>query len=249
MDALVEGMDSGAHPPQTRKRVVLKVASMLLWGMILAFAAWLAFREPSAANFITAAALLVLFVAVNAQVALTQWAHHRGIRSLTAKLHGTGYISELGGLPNRNYLLSELRREMPRARNEGTPFTLIVFSLDNLDEIKERRGADFVDRAVHGAVETLRRVTRNSDFLAHLGGARFCVLLVECGKADSFNYLRRVPGSVPVSDGRHMYDVPFTARLAQYDMESMYATDVLAEAEDAKPLKRKAGSRPDARAA
>jgi hypothetical protein len=46
-----------------------------------------------------------------------------------------------------------------------------------------------------------------------------------------------------------MYDVPITARMAEYDMESLYATDVLAEAEEAKPLRRKTVTGPESKAA
>jgi hypothetical protein len=48
-----------------------------------------------------------------------------------------------------------------------------------------------------------------------------------------------VPGSVPVSDGRTMYDVPVSARMMQYDLEALYATDVLRDVEEAKPLRRR----------
>ena len=36
-----------------------------------------------------------------------------------------------------------------------------------------------------------------------------------------------------------MYDVTVTARVHQYDMESLYATDVLREMEESRPLRRK----------
>ncbi len=235
--------------PQGRNRLLLRAVSLVLWGAVLALVFTNALVRPSLVSVATAAAFLLLFAIVNAQFLLLRWTTSRRFRHLDAKIKGAGYISELGGLPNRNYLLAELRREMPRARTENTPFTLLVLSLDTLDEVRERRGADFADRALHQMVEVLRRATRNSDFLAHLGGARFCVMLVECSGNDAFLYLKRLSGTVAVSDGRHMYDVPITARLAQYDMESLYATDVLAEAEEARPLQRKLPQGPDVRVA
>ncbi len=249
MKTPMDGEETGEHAGRSRRRTVVRVASLLLWGVIVAYATSMAAREPSLANVITAAGLAVLFALVNAQMFLVQWAGKRSFRRLSAKLNGAGYISELGGLPNRNYLLAELRREMPRSRSEETPFTLIIFSLDSLDEVIERRGEAFGERVMHSAVELLRRSTRNSDFLAHLGGTRFCVLLVECTYEEGFNYLKRVPGTVPASDGLHMYDVPLTARMAQYDMESLYATDVLTEAEESQPLRRKVTLRAEQRAA
>lgn len=249
MTTQMDGEETPDRSGGGRRRTVIRVVSMLLWGVIVAYAASQAVREPSVTNLVTAGGLVVLFALVNAQMFLVQWAGKRSFRRLSAKLNGSGYISELGGLPNRNYLLAELRREMPRARSEETPFTLIIFSLDTLDEVIERRGPDFGERVMHSAVELLRRSTRNSDFLAHLGGTRFCVLLVECTYQEGFNYLKRVPGTVPASDGLHMYDVPLTARMAQYDMESLYATDVLSEAEESQPLRRKVTLKAEQRAA
>ena len=42
-----------------------------------------------------------------------------------------------------------------------------------------------------------------------------------------------------MSDGRTMYEVPVAARVHQYDLEALYATDVLNEAEQSQPLRRK----------
>lgn len=232
-----------------RRHFYMRMATMALWSLVVVFVCVNAVNNPTTASVITAAGLTLLFVIVQVQVLVVQWIGRRNFKRLDAKLKGSGYISELDGLPNRNYLLAELRREMPRARSEDTPFTLVVFDFGDIEGIRERRGADFADRAVHAMVEVLRRTTRNSDFLAHLGGTRFCVLLVECRIEDAYTYLRRLPGAVAVSDGRFMLDVPIVARMAQYDMESLYATDVLADAEESRPLQRKITPRADSRAA
>jgi diguanylate cyclase (GGDEF)-like protein len=242
-------LETPGQPQRLRRRLLLAIGSLMLWGLTLSLVVGHAVARPSVVSVLIAVIFVLLFAVVYAQMAIIAWMGNRSFHRLNSKIKGSGYISELGGLPNRNYLLAELRREMPRARSEGVPFSVMVLSLDTLDEVRERRGDAFADRALHQLVETLRRATRNSDFLAHLGGARFCVLLVECTGRDALLYLKRLPGSVAVSDGRHMYDVPITARLAQYDMESLYATDVLAEAEEARALQRKMPSRPEIRVA
>jgi diguanylate cyclase (GGDEF)-like protein len=220
-----------------------------LWGAILAFVVFTAVTHPSVASILSAGAFAILFAVVHAQIMLARWLDHRRFRMMSSKLTGTGYISELHDLPNRNYLLSELRREMPRARSEETPFTLVIFDLDDVDAIRGRRGEAFVNRSITSMVELLKRVTRSSDFLAHLGGERFCAVLNECSYEQGFLYLKRVPGTIAVSDGRRMLEVRVTARMMQYDMESLYATDVLHDAEESAPLRRKEAQRPNAMAA
>lgn len=221
-----------------RRRTLIRLATVVMWGAVLAFQVGLTVRHPNATNVISTTAFGLLFLVVYAQLFLVGWLGERRWTRLTARLHGSAYLSELENLPNRNYLLSELRREMPRARAAGTPFVLIVLSLETLDEVRARRGDQFGDRAINGLASVLKRFTRTSDFVAHLGGHRFCVMLNECSYEDSFIYLRRVPGTIAVSDGHRMFEVPVSARVSQYDMEGLYATDVLREAEEAQPLRR-----------
>lgn len=222
----------------SRRKLILRTITLVLWGMVLAYQVALTFANPKTLNIIATVAFTLLFLVVYAQLFLVRWLGERRWARITARLHGSAYLSDLENLPNRNYLLSELRREMPRARSSGKPFVLIVLSLDNIDEIRARRGDGFADRAINGLAVVLKRFTRTSDFVAHLGGARFCVLLNGCTYDNSFIYLRRVPGTIAVSDGHRMFEVPVSARIHEYDLENLYATDVLREAEEAKPLRR-----------
>lgn len=232
------GLEQSEERPKGRK-VAVRVVSLVLWAVIIAYQVVMTAMDPSALNIIATATFVLLCVGVNAQLVLAGWLQERNWLRLTAKLQGSSYLSDLENLPNRNYLLSELRREMPRARAHGKPFVLIVLSLDNLEEIRARRGDAFAERAVTGLAMVLKRFTRTSDFIAHLGGHRFCVMLNECTLEDSHLYLQRIPGTIAVSDGHRMFEVPVMARLTQYDMESLYATDVLRDAEEAKPLRRR----------
>ena len=233
---------------ETRKHVI-RVALLIAWGVVLAIQISACVANPSMSNVIVASAFGLLFVIVNANLFLIGWMGGRSWRRVSSRLHGAAYLSDFHNLPNRNYVLAELRREMPRARAHNTPFVLIQLSLETIDQVRERRGEDFADRSVNALVEALKRLTRSSDFLAHLGGPRFGVMLVECTLEQSYIYLKRVPGNISVSDGHQMLDVPVTARVHQYDLESLYATDVLRDLEETKPLRRREQPRMDALAA
>ena len=235
-------------PNEARKHVV-RIALLVAWGVVVALQVTSTVRNPSTSNIIVTVAFGLLFLVVNANLFLIGWMGGRSWRRVSSRLHGAAYLSEFHNLPNRNYVLAELRREMPRARAHNSPFVLIQLSLETIDEVRARRGADFADRSVNALVEALKRLTRSSDFLAHLGGSRFGVMLVECTLEQSYIYLKRVPGSLAVSDGHQMLDVPVTARVHQYDLESLYATDVLRDLEETKPLRRREQPRMDSLAA
>jgi len=241
--------EGDGQPAGSRGRHLVRVIALAAWGVLLAIVYSVAIASPTLSNVVIAGGLTLTFGLVNLQILLARWMGHRQFRRLTNKLHGSAYLSELQNLPNRNYLLAELRREMPRARSAHEPFVLIQLSIDELEMIRMRRGDEFADRSVLALTEVLKRLTRSSDFLAHLGGAHFCVMLVECTREQSWTYLKRVPGIIPVSDGFRMLDVTVTERIHEYDLESLYATDVLREVEETKPMRRKEEPRMDAIAA
>jgi diguanylate cyclase (GGDEF)-like protein len=239
--------DSAAQGPPRRR--LIPVLSLLLWVAVMSFQVANVVSSPSLVNGFVAAAFIALCLAVNAQLLLVRWMGQRNWNRMMSKMHRSSYLSDAHNLPNRNYLLAELRREMPRARTTHTPFTLVLVSLDSIAEIRERRGDAFAHRAAVALADTLRRITRNADFIAHLQDAEFCVMLNECSAEQAWLYLRMVPGSVAVSDGRQMLDVSVSARMTQYDLEALYATDVLRDVEEAKPLRRREEPRLDSQAA
>lgn len=243
------GRFPGEAPRPSRRRHFIRAASFVLWGLVLALQGSRMLADPSMANSIVFAGFGFLFLLVNVQIFITQWAGEKVWQRLHARMQGSTYLSELHDLPNRNYILSELRREMPRARSHEQAFVLVQVSIDELAEIRERRGADFSQRAVNALVDVLKRLSRKSDFLAHVGDGRFIVLLVDSNREQAATYLRRVPGSLSISDGHRMLDVAVTVRLYEYDMEALYATDVLRDVEESKPLRRREERRMDAIAA
>jgi diguanylate cyclase (GGDEF)-like protein len=228
-----------SDPVVSRRRHVVRVANIVLWATSVAFQSMIAMMNPSILTVVLALSVVLLCLGMNAQVLLLRWAGNRHWRRTVARLHGSAYVSDLNDLPNRNYLLAEIRREMPRARQSGRTFVLVQVSFDTLAEVRERRGNEFGGRAINALAELLKRVTRHSDFVAHLGGPRFVVMLNECTLQHSGIYLQRIPATVAVSDGRHMFEVPLSVRLAEYDMESLYATDVVRDVEEASTLRRR----------
>ncbi len=240
------------HPdddPAAPRHQVLRLLALVGWGIVLAVQIGQYVRTPSTANLVVTVGLATLFILFLAHALFIRIVQQRHWHRVAARLQGAAYISEFHNLPNRNYVLAELRREMPRARALQAPFVLVQLSIENIAEIRERRGDDFANRAVNALADVLKRLTRSSDFLAHLGGARFCVMLVECTLEQSFVYLKRVPGTIAVSDGHNVLDVPITARVLQYDLQALYATDVLRDLEETRPLRRREEPRPDALAA
>jgi len=129
------------------------------------------------------------------------------------------------GLPNRNYLIDQLSREIARAERYGTTITLAVIELARVDELQRSWGGDILDRAAAHVAETLRRVTRASDFLARLDEQRFAVVLLECTREQAVRFADRITLAVanrplePAGRQRVPVYVAVQARATQFERE------------------------------
>ena len=221
------------------RRVSARALVVAGWVAVVAATIVTAVREPTVGSYVLPALVAVLFALTEASRRVSAKARHRVLRDLMLRLDNTTYTSDREDLPNRNYMLDQLRREMPRARATGEPFVVVVVTIDNLEALADRRGADFAERAVRSLSRSIERSTRTSDFAAELEPGSFGVLLYDCDLARAQGFLRRLPGTIAISNGKQMLEVALIVRTSEYDMESVYAIDVLREAEEA-PLAREA---------
>ncbi|HEX6031887.1 MAG TPA: GGDEF domain-containing protein [Tepidiformaceae bacterium] len=222
------------------RRARWKLISLVGWDRLITLG-WLsvgglslyeAVVRPGAQSLGIAGILVTLFFLSQLRTRLSRQALHRGLRDLELRLENASYMSEFKNIPNRNYLLDQLRREMPRARAFGEPFVLVIVCIDDLKGIAGRRGEAYGALVVRSLARLIERFTRASDFAAQLEEGCYCVLLYDCTETVAQSYLRRIPGSIAVSTGKEMLEVPLAVRMAQYDMESFYAIDVLREVEE-----------------
>ncbi len=207
------------------------------WAVVGLATVGLALREPGLSTVAIPILLGILFAATVASQRTSRNARHRGLRDLQLRLDNATYLNEFQNLPNRNYMLDQLRREMPRARATRETFVLVVVSIQHLDAIAERRGTDFAERSSRSLASLIERFTRASDFAAELAPGSFGILLYDCRAEMATSYLRRIPGVIAVSTGKLMLDIPLMVRMSEYDLESLYAIDVLREAEEDQPVR------------
>ena len=212
----------------------LRKLMYLPWAAVLGVMVVVALDQPGPLPIALPVLLVLTFIGSQQLHRFSERARRNGLLDLQRRLDNASYLNEFQSLPNRNYMLDQLRREMPRARQAGQTFVVVVVSIADLAGIEERRGPDFARRVETALARLIERFTRASDFAAELGPGAFGVILCECDMAMARAYLRRVPGVLAVSNGRHMLEAPLNVRVIEYDMESLYAIDVLREAEEAK---------------
>ena len=239
-ETVLEASPDDAPPSGVRRRrkAAVRNAALLLWGALIALETLNAVTDPTSLNIGIAVMFVLLCVCVSAQIFVARWANNQHWRRLVVRMHGTNYLAEAFNLPNRNYLMSELRREMPRARQSKMHFYLLQVSFDSFVEVRMRRGQEFCDRALGALAATLERVS-GTDFLSYLEQTRFVILVNDTDPQSVMRLLRTIPGAIPVSDGHTTWDVPVSARVLQYDREALYASDLIRELEESAPLRRR----------
>jgi two-component system cell cycle response regulator len=83
----------------------------------------------------------------------------------------------LTGLYNRRFAAPQLASVAVRAREEGTPFAVMVMDLDRFKQVNDLHGHAAGDQVL---VEVARRLTANlreTDVLARIGGEEFLAIL------------------------------------------------------------------------
>lgn len=95
-------------------------------------------------------------------------------------------------LPTRQHLIDSLARDISRSQRYSHSLTLAVVAISQFDELRGAWGAGTASQAVRHVADTLRRITRASDFLARLDDDRFAVILLQCTERQAAVFADRV---------------------------------------------------------
>jgi diguanylate cyclase (GGDEF)-like protein/PAS domain S-box-containing protein len=95
-------------------------------------------------------------------------------------------------LSNRRRFEEELRRRLNEARRYGDHGAVLLFDIDKLKNLNDTLGPSAGDAALRRVARVLGRVTRDSDFLARLGGDDFAVLLPRSDEAGARRCAQRI---------------------------------------------------------
>ncbi|HEX6029993.1 MAG TPA: diguanylate cyclase [Tepidiformaceae bacterium] len=144
--------------------------------------------------------------------------------SLEDSDHAALYADPETGLPNRNHLIDQITREIARAERYMYDLTLAVVEIERLDDLEATWGPEITGKSIVHTNQTLKRVTRASDFLARVDEHRFALVLMQCNGEQAKKLGERIEIAVanrPIRSGSRMRGVPvyLTAKVTslQYD--------------------------------
>lgn len=102
----------------------------------------------------------------------------------------------LTGLANRERFIQRLDEELQRARRTGRPFALAVIDIDLFKRVNDTHGHQAGDRVLAAFATHLKRLLRNVDLPARIGGEEFAILFPETSLADAVQVVERLRRSV-----------------------------------------------------
>ena len=187
---------NGRHTPRLLRpgvpalavpRVLHRPASCQLafvFGGILSFSELFVFVSLSP---LAGAALAVSSVGLAAAVRQQLLGRSRATeaRAAAARENAEPTVDSETRLPNRGQLIDQLVRDIARTRRYSHDLTLAVVEIARFDDFRASWGPETTRAAVLHVAETLRRVTRSSDFVARLDSARFAILLIQCDETQA----------------------------------------------------------------
>jgi diguanylate cyclase len=119
----------------------------------------------------------------------------------------------LTGIANRKAFDEHLERLSAIARRYGTPLAVALFDLDGLKQLNDRHGHAAGDAALARFAAVLRRSSRESDFIARVGGDEFAVLLPQTGHEGAAALARRI--SQALGEGADPWPLRASAGVAE----------------------------------
>jgi|GEM_PF-644446 len=99
------------------------------------------------------------------------------LKNAEARLKQMALYDALTGAANRNLFFEHLEMAIRTARREGGMFALLYLDLDDFKPINDQKGHDAGDLVLKQVVLRLKRLIREQDTVARVGGDEFIVLL------------------------------------------------------------------------
>ncbi|MDA8363721.1 MAG: diguanylate cyclase [Gammaproteobacteria bacterium] len=159
----------------------------------------------------------------------------RRLAQAEAALEDESVNDPLTRLCGRRYFRRRAEQELAHAVRHGGDFLLARLDVDRMKQIYAQHGDDLVDALLVWLAERLKRVSRNEDTVARIGGAEFAVLALTTGQESGEVVCNRIRAAVvaePFCHGKETVRVTLSIGLVTLDEDRLRSLDdILALAE------------------
>ncbi len=142
----------------------------------------------------------------------------------------------LTGALNRRFFMTILNRELILMKRENRNCSLFFLDLNHFKEVNDTFGHDAGDAVIQHAVNSLREILRESDYICRQGGDEFIIL---CRETDRFGAeaiaekIKTIYSEKPVMFGDELYYISTSMGISLYPEHGLDAEDLISAADRA----------------
>lgn len=122
------------------------------------------------------------------------------LRERSSALERESREDALTGVANRRFFSQRLAAEIDVALAVGQPLTLAVADLDRFKIVNDRLGHSVGDEALKQSAAIMRRLCRESDLVARIGGEEFAIILPGMAREAAAAFCERVRSAIESHD-------------------------------------------------
>jgi diguanylate cyclase (GGDEF)-like protein len=172
---------------------------------------------------------LIIMVLALTLVVLTFW----GYRLLLAhkRIKQLAEYDALTGAYNRGHFTQVATSAVAFCKNANQELSVIMFDLDHFKQVNDSYGHACGDWALRKTVETCKRIGRQNDVFARLGGEEFCLLLTSCDSEAALSRAEACRKAIEkINTAESGFDFTITAsfgvsstKTSDYDLDKLLA--------------------------
>jgi len=151
----------------------------------------------------------------------------------------------LTGLHNTRYFYRMLDLEIARTNRYGTPFSLVLFDIDNFKQLNDSYGHQAGDEVLQELANILKSASRESDTVVRYGGEEFIIILPNTLEEETIYLANRIRNAVQeniftVNNGEKIR-ISMSGGIASYPRNAKDAKSLLNAADTALYAAKAAG--------
>lgn len=166
-----------------------------------------------------------------------------GARLELGRLRSAPGRDPVTGLADTRAFHARLVEEVARSQRTGQPLAVIALDLDHFGALNERYGRECGDQVLAEAALVLKVALREGDLLSRLAGDEFAVVLPDCDLAPARRLAERLRHALEEHRFARAGQISCSAGVASSPRDGLDSTELLASAEQALGLAKKAGRR------
>jgi diguanylate cyclase (GGDEF)-like protein len=142
----------------------------------------------------------------------------------------------LTGLPNRRYFLETANLEVERVRRFGTAASLVMIDLDHFKAVNDTYGHPVGDEALHSLAQVCKKLLRQIDVIARIGGEEFVIMLPGTNETEAVavaEKLRHAVCETSVKSGQSQFNITASFGVAEIRADEKGVDECLGRADSA----------------